>query len=102
LDNVNIFVRFRCGVDPYFHLPVLGDMEIKTCIQGVLAHGVHQNFGSSPVPLREGVNTPWVSLLELTFIYLCQFLFLNACSFLHRISGMHAAPSGEAPYLRMW
>jgi hypothetical protein len=43
------------------------------------------DFGSGTVPLREGVKSPWVSSLKLTFIYLCQFLLLNACALLHRI-----------------
>jgi hypothetical protein len=73
-------------------------------------------FGSNPVPLRERVESPWVSPLELTFVYLCQFLLLNACTLLHRIWGMHAAPpqgvtlpkdmaSREANYIhseRLW
>jgi hypothetical protein len=81
----------------------LGDTEINTWIRGVLAHGVDLNSGSGPVPLREGVDSPWVSPLEFTSIYLCQFLLLNACAFLRRISSMHAAPHGEgSSYLRMW
>jgi hypothetical protein len=43
----------------------------------VVAHGVDQNFGSSPIPLRVRVDNPWVSLVELTFICLCQFLFFQ-------------------------
>jgi hypothetical protein len=46
----------------------LDDSEINTWIRGILAHGVDQNFGSDPVPLREGVESPWVSLLELSFL----------------------------------
>jgi hypothetical protein len=56
----------------------LSGMEINTWIRGVLAYGADQNFGSSPVPSREGVDSPWVSLLELTFVCLCQFLLLKA------------------------
>jgi hypothetical protein len=70
----------------------LGDMEINTQIWRVLAHGADLNFGSGPVPIREGVDKPWVSPLELTFIYLCQFLLLNACAFLRRVSGTHVVP----------
>jgi hypothetical protein len=33
-------------------------MEINSQIEGVLAHGADQNFGSSLVPLREGVDNP--------------------------------------------
>jgi hypothetical protein len=29
------------------------------------------NFGSGMVPLREGVESPWVSPLELILAYLC-------------------------------
>jgi hypothetical protein len=45
------------------------------------------------VPLREGIDSPWVSPPEFTFVYMYQFLLLNACTFLHRILGTHAAPS---------
>jgi hypothetical protein len=55
----------------------LDDTEGNTRIRRVLAHGADLIFGSSPVPLREVVNSPWVSLLELTFIYLCHFLFFQ-------------------------
>jgi hypothetical protein len=80
----------------------LGDTKISTQIWGVLAHGADLNFGSNPAPLREGVDNPWVSLLEFTFIYLYQFLLLNAHAFLHTVLGMHAAPYGGSPYLRTW
>jgi hypothetical protein len=79
----------------------LGDTEINTQIRGVLAHRADQNFGSGPVPLWEGGESSWVSSLELTFIYLCQFLLLNACTFFRRISSMHTAPCRGSPYLRM-
>jgi hypothetical protein len=73
----------------------LDDTEINTQIpRGVLAHAVDQNIGSGPVPLRERVNIPWVSLLELTFVCLCQFLLLKAYAFLCRILGTCAAPRG--------
>jgi hypothetical protein len=68
---------------------------------GVLAHGANRNFVSGPVPLREGVNSPWVSLLELTSVCLCQFLHLNTHVFLCRILGMCAAPHRGSPYPRM-
>jgi hypothetical protein len=55
----------------------LGDTEITTQIWGVLAHGVHLNFGSDSILLREGVDRPWVSPLELLLVYLCQFLLLK-------------------------
>jgi hypothetical protein len=59
----------------------LDDTEINTWIQGVLAHVADLNFGSVPVPLREGVKNPWVSPLELILVYLCQFLLLNTHAF---------------------
>jgi hypothetical protein len=81
----------------------LGDTEINTQIQGVLAHVTDLNLGSSPIPLREGVDSPWVSPLGLSLGYLCWFLLLTMCVFPHRISGKHAAPhEGGSPYLRMW
>jgi hypothetical protein len=43
----------------------LGDSEINTRVREILAHGVDQNFGSGSVPPREGVESPWVSLLKL-------------------------------------
>jgi hypothetical protein len=36
----------------------LGDSEINTRIQWVLAHGADQNFGFGSIPLREGVESP--------------------------------------------
>jgi hypothetical protein len=70
----------------------LDNTEINIRIQGVLTHGADQNFGSGPVPLREGVNNPWVRLLGLTSVFLCQFLLLNAYTFLSKILGTCAAP----------
>jgi hypothetical protein len=64
-----------CHDHPFF--AELGDTEINTRTWGVLAHGADLNFGSGPVPLREGVKSPWVCPLELTLIYLCQFLLLR-------------------------
>jgi hypothetical protein len=43
---------------------VLGDTEINTQIRGVLAHGADLSLGSSLIPLRERVDSPWVSSLE--------------------------------------
>jgi hypothetical protein len=52
---------------------------------------------------RKGrVVSPWVSLLELTFMCLCQFQLLNAYVFLRRILGTHEVPCGGPPYPRMW
>jgi hypothetical protein len=78
----------------------LYDTKINTWRgEGVLAHGANQNIGSGPIPLREGVNIPWVSLLELTS--LSQFMLLNAYAFLCRISGVRAMPHGGSPYPRI-
>jgi hypothetical protein len=46
----------------------LDDMEINTQIRGGPCSLADQNFGSGLVFLREGVVSPWESLLELTFI----------------------------------
>jgi hypothetical protein len=54
----------------------LDSAEINTQIRGILVHGVDEDLGPSSVPLRDGVVSPWVSLLELTFICLCPFLLL--------------------------
>jgi hypothetical protein len=70
----------------------LGNVEINTRIRGVLAHRADLTFGSGPIPLTKGVDSPWLSPLEFTFIYLYQFLLLNACAFLRRVPGTHAAP----------
>jgi hypothetical protein len=72
----------------------LGDTEINTRIQGVLSHWANLNLSSGPVTLREGVDSPWVSLLGLAFGYLCLSLFLNVHMFLRRISGVLAAFRG--------
>jgi hypothetical protein len=40
----------------------LGDMEINARIRGVLAPRADLSLGSGPVPLRERVDSPWVSL----------------------------------------
>jgi hypothetical protein len=61
---------------------------------GVLAHGADLNFGSGPIPSREGFDSPWASPLKFTFVYLYQYLILNARMFLRRVSGIHAAPHG--------
>jgi hypothetical protein len=87
-----IYSRPSCP-DRLFFVEV-GDTDINSRIRGVLAHEADLNFGSSPIILREGVNSPWVSALGFTFIYLCQFLLLNTCTFLRRISGKHVALRG--------
>jgi hypothetical protein len=46
----------------------LDDTEINAQIQGILVHGANQNSGPSLVPLREGVISPWVSLVKLIFV----------------------------------
>jgi hypothetical protein len=96
-----MYPRPRCPDRP-FSTKLYG-MEINTEIHGVPALGVGQNLGSSLIPLREGVHNPWVSLLELTSICLCQFLLPNTYAFLCRILGTRTAPhGGGSPYLRIW
>jgi hypothetical protein len=80
----------------------LGNTEINTQVRGVLAPGADPSLGSSPVPLREKVDNPRVSLLGLAFSYLCQPPFLDISIFLCRVSGSLTAPHGGSPYLRMW
>jgi hypothetical protein len=53
------------------------------------------------IPLREGVDSPWVSLLGLSIGFLYQFLFLIVCVFLHRVLGVLIVLSRGSPYLRM-
>jgi hypothetical protein len=65
-----------CPDRPFF--VELGSVEINNRIQGVLAHGADLNFGSGSVPLWEGFDNPWVNPLDFTFIYLYQYLILNA------------------------
>jgi hypothetical protein len=78
----------------------LGDTEVNTQVHEVLAHGVDPNLGTSPVPLREGIGNPWVSLLGPSFSYMCQFWFLNICVFLNRVSDMFTVARRGSPYLR--
>jgi hypothetical protein len=72
----------------------LGDTEINTRIHGVLAHGAVLNLGPGLVPLREGVDIPWVSPLKPAFGCLCQFRFHNIYVFLHRVSSVFTVPHG--------
>jgi hypothetical protein len=53
--------------DRYFSAE-LDDTEINAWIQGILVHRANQNSSTSPVPLREGVIRPRVSLLELILV----------------------------------
>jgi hypothetical protein len=46
----------------------LGNAEIDAQIGRILIQGVHQNFGSSLIPLREGVVSPCVSPLKLILV----------------------------------
>jgi hypothetical protein len=57
-----------CTDHPFFE--ELGDAEINTRIHKVLAHGLDQNPGAGPVPLREGVDCTRVSPLEPARIWL--------------------------------
>jgi hypothetical protein len=63
----------------------LGNTETNTQIRRVLAHGAILSLGTSPAPLRERVDSPWVSPLGPTFDYMCQFRFLSVFMFLHRV-----------------
>jgi hypothetical protein len=45
----------------------LADVEVDTWVQRILALGVNQHSNSGPVPLRDGVVSPWVSPLGLFF-----------------------------------
>jgi hypothetical protein len=46
----------------------LGDAEVDTCMQRILALRVDRRTGPGPVSLSEGVVSPWVSPLELAFV----------------------------------
>jgi hypothetical protein len=46
----------------------LDNAEIDAWNQGILVHGVNRNSGPSPIPLREGAISPWVSPLKLILI----------------------------------
>jgi hypothetical protein len=43
----------------------LMDMEVEAWVQKLLALGVRQPSTPGPASLREGVDSPWVSLFEL-------------------------------------
>jgi hypothetical protein len=58
----------------------LSATEINTRICEVHAHGDVLNLGTAP--LREGVDSPWVSPLEPNFSYMCQFRFLKVFALL--------------------
>jgi hypothetical protein len=53
----------------------LDDVEINTRIRGILVYGADLNSGPNPIPLREGIIIPWVSLLKLVFVWWCHFPF---------------------------
>jgi hypothetical protein len=72
----------------------LGDRKVSTHVHGVHAHGAIPNLGTGPVPLREGIESPSVSLLGPTFDCLCLFQFLNIYVFLCRVLGVSATPRG--------
>jgi hypothetical protein len=52
----------------------LDDKEIDTQVRMILALRVHQSSGPFPIPLVEGVISPWVSPLKLILALLCRFL----------------------------
>jgi hypothetical protein len=43
----------------------LNNVEIETLVQRILTLEAHRNSSPSPIPLREGVASPWVSPLKL-------------------------------------
>jgi hypothetical protein len=62
-----MYLGSSCADRPFFE--ELGDTEVNTQVHGVLAHGDVLNHGTDPVPLREGVDRPWVSPLRPSFGY---------------------------------
>jgi hypothetical protein len=46
----------------------LDDVEIDARIQRIHVHEVNWNLGPSPIPLREGAVSPWVSPLKLILL----------------------------------
>jgi hypothetical protein len=47
----------------------LDNVEIEAWIRGILVRGANHNSNPSPIPLREGVISPWVSLSLLKLIF---------------------------------
>jgi hypothetical protein len=79
-----------------------GDAEIDIWIWRILALGAHQNSGPSPIPLREGVISPWVSPFELASTRFCQFLpFLMLNAFMCRVLGVCTVTRRGSPCPRM-
>jgi hypothetical protein len=78
----------NCPDRPFY--AELDDMEINNWIRGVFAYGDNQNFGSSTVPLREGVESSWMSLLKLTFCLLVSISIFSTCTPSHVGSWVHA------------
>jgi hypothetical protein len=70
----------------------LGDTKISTQICRVLTHRVILNLGTGAGPLREGVDSSWVTLLEPTFGYLCQSWFLSVLVSLRMVLCVLALP----------
>jgi hypothetical protein len=79
----------------------LGDMELNTQIDRVLALGAYLNHRVGPTPLREGVDNAWVSPLRPILGCLCKFWFLNTFMLLRRVSGVLTTPLKESPCSRM-
>jgi hypothetical protein len=96
--NVQMHPRPSCPDRPFS--TKLGNTKINTRIRGVLASGVDPNFGPDLVPLRERVDNLWVSLLELSFSYLCQSPFPNISTLVQGLGRARSAPRGS-PYLKM-
>jgi hypothetical protein len=48
--------------DRTFSVELVG-VDVDSQVQRILALRVHRHSGSAPIPLRDGVVTPWVILL---------------------------------------
>jgi hypothetical protein len=77
----------------------LSEAVINTWIHKVLDHGANLNPGAGPTPLREGVASTRVSLLDL-FWQIVQFHPLIALVTLSRVSGVPTARRWASTYLR--
>jgi hypothetical protein len=57
-----MYLEPSCLDRPFFE--ELDDTKINTRIRGVLTHGTILDLGTSPAPLREGVDSLWVISLD--------------------------------------
>jgi hypothetical protein len=72
----------------------LSNIGINIRIWGVPASRVDPNFGPGPIPLRERVDSLWVSLLGLAFNYLRQSPFPNVSTPVQGLRCTRSAPRG--------